>query len=99
MNTSHHRVTGHLVAIPIDTDLGAGETRRIGPRDVTFVTRAPFRAGDPLRFAISLPGPDRMTLDFVCSGSVRSVVREGELLLVDASIEETSVSARTESER
>jgi len=82
------------LVIPIDTNRGRGETRRIGPTRVTFSTAAEFEAGDDLRFALSLHGTGTTPLDVFCSGSVRSVAAEGELFVVDAAISETRIALR-----
>jgi len=78
------------VVIPIETNRGRGETRRIGPTCVSFATTAYFTAGDALRFAMSLRGQSG-ALDVFCSGSVRAVAPEGELFVVEATIENTQI--------
>ena len=79
------------VIIPIKTNRGYGETRVIGPTRVTFATAAMFAAGEPLRFAMSLRGHGATTLEVFCSGSVRAVATDGELFVIDASIEQTDI--------
>lgn len=78
------------VVIPIETNRGRGETRRIGPTRVRFATTASFTVGDALRFAMSLRGHGA-SLDVFCSGSVRAVAADGELFVVEATIENTQI--------
>jgi hypothetical protein len=80
------------VAVPIDTNRGPGQTRRVGPTSMTFVTAALFETGDPLRFSMSLRGTGASPLYVVGDGSVRSVINEGELFIVDASIDRTRIA-------
>jgi hypothetical protein len=88
------------IVVPIETNRGRGETRNIGPERVTFATSAPFETGDTVRFGISLPGEMGEMLDIFCAGSVCTVSIEGELFLVEASIEESQISiAKKEEER
>lgn len=80
------------IAVPIETNRGRGETRRVGPRRVTFATSAPFETGDSLRFSMSLPGDGGETLDVFCSGSVCGVSLDGALFVVEAAIEESRIT-------
>ncbi|MFL6246752.1 MAG: hypothetical protein ACJ74H_12050 [Thermoanaerobaculia bacterium] len=72
----------YLLALPIETNRGRGETRSIGPASVTFVISASFAQGDAVRFSLSLPD-----VDIFCSGSVRAVSVDGALFVVEASID------------
>jgi hypothetical protein len=85
-------MTTYPVRLSIDTNHGRAETRMIGPTRVIFCTAELFEPGDPLRFAMSLRGTSATALDVFCSGNVRHVTTEGELFLVDATIEETQIS-------
>jgi hypothetical protein len=88
------------MAIAIETNRGREETRTIGPARVTFATSALFETGEALRFAISLPGDTGEMLDVFCAGSVCGVTIDGELFVVEASIEESRISiARKEEKR
>ena len=80
------------IRIPIETNRGRGETRRIGPTRIVFTTLQPFETGDPLRFSMSLRGTSATGLDAFCSGCVHHVTIEGPLFVVEASIEETQIS-------
>jgi hypothetical protein len=79
------------VRVPIETSHGRGETREVGPTRITFATTASFTTGEELRFAISLRG-SRTPVDVVGSGRVEAVKPEGELYVVDASIEQTHIT-------
>ena len=72
----------YLLALPIETNRGRGETRSIGPATVTFVISAPFARGDAVRFSMTLYG-----IEIFCSGTVRSVSFDGALFVVEASID------------
>jgi hypothetical protein len=87
------------VVLPIETNHGRGETRRIGPTRLTFATPALFAAGEVLRFAIALRGTDAKSIDLVGSGSVRAVTTDGELFVVEASIDQTRITFATSEER
>ena len=88
------------IAVPIETNRGRGETRRIGPTRVTFATSEPFETGEALRFAMSLRGDGGQTLEVFCSGSVCGVSLDGALFVVEASIEESRITiAKKEEER
>jgi hypothetical protein len=91
MRRPRRETAAHAVTIPIETDRGWGETRLIGATRVTFATAAAFAAGDPLRFAMTLRGDGPTALDVVCSGSVHAGAAEGELFVVEASIDETEI--------
>ncbi len=80
------------LALPIETNHGRGETRRIGPTRLTFATSALFARGEMLRFAVALPGDGTRAIDVVGSGLVEAVVPEGDLFVVEASIEETRIT-------
>jgi hypothetical protein len=87
------------MAIAIETNRGRGETRSIGPTRVTFATRALFETGDTLRFAVSLPGRAGEMLDVFCAGSVCGVTLDGELFVVEASIEESRITIARKEEK
>jgi hypothetical protein len=88
------------IVVAIETNRGRGETRAIGPTRVTFATSAPFEIGDAIRFAIAMPGDAGEMLDIFCAGSVCAVSVDGELFVVDASIEESQISiAKKEEDR
>jgi hypothetical protein len=82
----------YAIRIPIDTNRGRGETRRIGPTRIVFTTAAPFETGDSLRFSMSLRGTTAAALDAFCSGSVNHVAVEGEQFVVEATIDQTRIS-------
>lgn len=84
--------TTYAIRIPIETNRGRGETRRIGPTHIVFTTDAPFETGEPLRFSMSLRGTPAAALDAFCSGCVSHVAVEGEQFVVEATIEQTRIS-------
>jgi hypothetical protein len=79
------------VVVPIDTNRGPGETRRIGSRSITFAIATPFEVGDPLRFRLSLAGDGTAGLDVAGWGSVAAVTVDGDRFVVEASIEPTAI--------
>ena len=85
----HH---DYPLVLPIETNHGRGETRRIGPTRVTFATSSLVAIGDPLRFAIALRGTGSQPIDVVGSGRVEAVATEGVLFLVEASIDQTQIT-------
>jgi hypothetical protein len=80
------------LSVPIETNRGWGKTRTFGSTRLTFATSAQFEIGDALRFALSMPGDGGELLDVFCAGSVRGVSVDGELFVVEASIEESRIS-------
>jgi hypothetical protein len=93
------RTNTYPIVVPIETNRGRGETRNIGPTRVTFATSAPFEIGDAVRFALSLPGEKGELLDVFCAGSVCAVSVDGELFVVEASIEESRISIAKKEEK
>jgi len=82
----------YAIRIPIETNRGRGETRRIGPTRIVFTTVEPFEVGDPLRFSMSLRGTSATGLDAFCSGCVRHVTIDGAVFVVESSIDQTQIS-------
>ena len=82
----------YAVVTTIETDHGTGETRRIGPAHVTFVSETSFHAGEPLRFALTLRGTGTTPIGVRGSGRVESVAFDGSSYLVDVSIEKSEIS-------
>ncbi len=80
------------LVMPIETNHGRGETRSIGPTRITFATPALFETGEVLRFAFALNGTDSKPIDVVGSGCVETVKAEGNLFVVEASIETTQIT-------
>jgi hypothetical protein len=80
------------VTTAIETDRGRGETRRIGPARIMFVTDVLFATGEPLRFALTLRGTGTAPLTVAGDGSVSAVSRDGARYLVDAAIDRTYIS-------
>lgn len=91
--------TIYPVVVPIETNRGRGETRTIGPTRVTFVTSASFETGDAIRFAITLRGNANEMVDVFCAGSVCGVSLDGELFVVEASIEATRIAIAKKEEK
>lgn len=71
------------LALPIVTNRGRGETRSIGSGSVIFATSASFAPSDAVRFSMTLCG-----IEIFCSGTVRAVLAEGALFVVEASIDD-----------
>jgi hypothetical protein len=92
MQRAPREAATYPLTIPIETNRGRGQTRTIGPTRITFATAAPFETGDAIRFALSLRGIGTTPLDVFCSGSVCAVSVEGQLFVVEASIEQTRIS-------
>ena len=79
------------IAIPIETNRGSGETRAIGPTHITFISGSLFASGEGLRFAVSLRGT-ATPLEVFGSGRVEEVRAEGDVFVVEASIEQTRIA-------
>jgi hypothetical protein len=87
------------MVVPIETNRGRGETRSIGPTRVTFATSVPFGTGEAVRFALKLPGNGVMGFDVFCAGAVCAVSFDGELFVVEASIEESRITIARKEEK
>lgn len=88
----HEMQRTYPLAVPIETNHGRGETRRMGPTHLTFATSALFASGETLRFAVALRADGTQVIDVVGSGKVEAVVPEGDLFVVEASIEQTQIT-------
>jgi hypothetical protein len=84
------------VTVPIRTNRGNGQTRSIGPTRITFATAALFESGEPLRFAISLRGTGTTPIEVVGFGSVQAVRPDGDLFVVDATVDGTQITLAEE---
>jgi len=82
------RLVEYALTVPIETNRGRGETRRIGSTRITFSIRERFEVGEPLRFRFSLEGG----AEVIGWGAVSEVAADGEGFVVDASIDQTQIN-------